>query len=231
MPPDRDLSGYRLVVVPNLYLLRGAGRRPPHAFVRGGGHLLVSFFSGIVDECDRVHLGGYPAPLREALGLHVEEFWPLPEQETVNVRHQDGADGAVSPADLWSEVVVPEGAQTVATFDSGPLAGRPAVTRNSFGAGSAWYVATRLSPEAMRALTDEVCRSAGAGPVLTGLPEQVQATVREGDGGRFVFLLNHGPEEVEVGLAEPMTDALAQGAAPSDRITLPGAGVAVLSKP
>ncbi|QLH26474.1 beta-galactosidase [Streptomyces sp. Rer75] len=228
VPPDRDLSGYRLVVVPNLYLLRERDADRLTAFVRGGGHLLVSFFSGIVDDCDRVHLGGYPAPLREVLGLHVEEFWPLPEQETVNVRHQDGA---VSPADLWSEVVVPEGARTVATFDSGPLAGQPAVTRNSFGEGSAWYVATRLSPQAMRALTDEVCRTAEAGPVLPGLPGQVQATVREGDGGRFVLLLNHGREEVEVGLAEPMTDALAQGSAPSDRITLPGAGVAVLSKP
>ncbi|WP_262704016.1 MULTISPECIES: beta-galactosidase [Streptomyces] len=228
VPPDRDLSGYRLVVVPNLYLLRERDADRLTEFVRGGGHLLVSFFSGIVDDCDRVHLGGYPAPLREVLGLRVEEFWPLPEDGAVDVRHQDGT---VSHADLWSEVVVPEGTQAVVAFDSGPLAGQPAVTRHAFGEGSAWYVATRLAPEAMRALMDEVGRAAGAGPVLTGLPEQVQATVREGEGGRFVFLLNHGREEVEVRLDEPMTDALTPETAPSDRVTLPGAGVAVLSKP
>ncbi|WP_406432282.1 Beta-galactosidase C-terminal domain [Streptomyces sp. NBC_00631] len=80
----------------------------------------------------------------------------------------------------------------------------------------------------MRALTDDVCRTANAGPVLPDLPEHVQATVREGDGGRFVFLLNHGQAEVEIRLAEPMTDALAQDGGPADRVTLPGAGVAVL---
>jgi beta-galactosidase len=188
----------------------------------------VSFFSGIVDECDRVHLGGYPAPLREVLGLHVEEFWPLAEKDTVDVRH---SDGTVSSADLWSEVVVLDGAQAVAEFGSGPLAGQPAVTRHSFGEGTAWYVATRLAPEAMRALTDDVCRTASVGPVLPGLPGQVQATVRAGDGGRFLFLLNHGQEEVAVGLPVPMTDALARGTTPTDRISLPGAGVAVLIEP
>jgi beta-galactosidase len=228
VPPDRDLSGYRLVVVPNLYLLRERDAARLTDFVRDGGHLLGSFFSGIVDECDRVHLGGYPAPLREVLGLRVEEFWPLPEQEQVTVRHHDGTVGR---ADLWSEVVVPDGAQPVVAFDSGPLTGQPAVTRHSFGRGSAWYVATRLAPRDMRALTDEACRTAGVGPVLPGLPEQVQAAVREGDGGRFLFLLNHGSRQVSFRLPEPMTNVLTAGPGPSDRITLPPAGVAVLSKP
>ncbi|MFI5673390.1 beta-galactosidase [Streptomyces cellulosae] len=228
VPPDRDLSGYRLVVVPSLYLLKEQDAARLTEFVRGGGHLLVSFFSGIVDDCDRVHLGGYPAPLREVLGLHVEEFWPLAEKETVDLAHHDDT---VSRADLWSEVVVPEGAKAVADFGSGPLAGQPAVTRHSYGEGSAWYVATRLAPEAMRSLTNEVCRTASVGPVLPGLPEHVQATVREGDGGRFVFLLNHGQEPAEVTLPEPMTDALAPRTPVTDRITLPAAGVAVLAKP
>ncbi|CAM5403985.1 beta-galactosidase [Streptomyces purpurascens] len=83
----------------------------------------------------------------------------------------------------------------------------------------------------MRALTDDVCRTASVSPVLPGLPEHVQATAREGDGGRFVFLLNHGREEAEIQLPEPMTDALAPGAIPADRLTLSAAGVAVLSKP
>ncbi|WP_443050301.1 beta-galactosidase trimerization domain-containing protein [Streptomyces sp. NBC_00286] len=69
------------------------------AYVRDGGHLLVPFFSGLVDDCDRVHLGGYPPPLREVLGLCVEEFWSLAEKGTVDVRHPDGT---VSRADLWS---------------------------------------------------------------------------------------------------------------------------------
>ena len=66
-----DLSGYRLVdragAVP---AERGDGREPRAATSSGGGTLLVSYFSGIVDENDAVHAGGYPrAAARRARAL------------------------------------------------------------------------------------------------------------------------------------------------------------------
>ncbi|NEA55440.1 hypothetical protein G3I60_15110 [Streptomyces sp. SID13666] len=95
-------------------------------FAADGGSLVVSFFSGIVDEHDRVHLGGYPAPLRDVLGLYVEEFWPADEGATFPVR--EAADGGTShegrsSADLWREDVVLTGAAPELLF-AGRL-GRP----------------------------------------------------------------------------------------------------------
>lgn len=237
LPPRRDLSGYRLVVAPNLYLLTAPDAERLAAYVRDGGQLLVSFFSGIVDEHDRVHPGGYPAPLRALLGLRVAEFWPLDADRSVTV----GGD-YVGQADLWSEALDLEGAEALAHFTDGELAGRPALTRHSYGRGTVWYVGTRLEPALMRALLDDVRAAAGVGPVLPGLPPGVQATVREGAGERYLFLLNHGAEAVEVGLPSPMRDALAgahgaagagvgAGAGPIDRITLGPRGVAVLTEP
>jgi beta-galactosidase len=240
VPPQRELSGYRLVVAPNLYLLTTSDARRLAAYVRAGGRLLVSFFSGIVDEHDRVHPGGYPAPLRELLGLRVEEFWPLDAGRSVTV-----GDGALTGrADLWSEDITLEGAEALARFTGGDLAGRPAVTRHAYGQGTVWYVGTRLDAALMRALLDDVRAAAGVAPVLPGLPEGVQATVREGPGGRYVFLLNHGSRTVEVELPAPMHDALAaadgtdedggrgEGGARAGavgRITLDARGVAVLT--
>lgn len=249
VPPRRELSGYRLVVAPNLYLLTADDAERLAAYVRGGGHLLVSFFSGIVDAHDRVHPGGYPGPLRELLGLRVEEFWPLDEGRSVGVggagttrpgqsRERGGA--GTGRADLWSEAIDLEGAEALARFTDGDLAGRPAVTRHDYGRGTAWYVGTRLDAALMRALLDDVRAAAGVTPVLPGLPEGVQATVREGAGGRYVFLLNHGAEAVEVALPTPMRDALAAvdgtggartGTGAVERITLGARGVAVLTEP
>ncbi|KIZ18980.1 beta-galactosidase [Streptomyces natalensis] len=236
VPPQRELTGYRLVIVPNLYLLTARDAARLAAYVRGGGQLVVSFFSGIVDEHDRVHPGGCPAPLRELLGLRVEEFWPLDAGRTVAI---GGGDGVYTGAgDLWSEAVDLEGARALASFTDGELAGRPAVTRHAYGRGAAWYVATRLEPRLMRALLDAVRAAAGVAPVLPGLPDGVQATVREdpeGRYGRFTFLLNHRTEPVEVALPVPMADALADtpeaAAEPAERITLAGRGVAVLTEP
>ena len=229
VPPDRDLSAYKLVVVPNLYLMsEGTGARLTE-YVRGGGHLFVSFFSGISDENDRVHPGAYPAPLREVLGLRVEEFWPLDEGAEVDVR---GAAGVGGPADLWSEDIHLEGvsAVAVAEFGEGELAGRPAVTRNAYGDGVAWYAGTRLDPASMRVLMDRVRGEADISPLVDGLPEGVQTTLRVGeDGARYLFLLNHGETEATVPLPWPGHDLLsAASGGETPQVRLPARGVAVI---
>ncbi|SDZ52162.1 beta-galactosidase [Saccharopolyspora shandongensis] len=206
--PDSDLSGYRLVVVPNLYLTRAETAANLTEHVRRGGHLLVSFFSGIVDESDQVHLGGYLGPLREVLGAHVAEFWPLADGESVGVSVLDSAERGV----LWSEDIVADGAEVVGRFTDGGLAGGAALTRNSFGDGVAWYLGTRLGAEGMRALLDRVVEDSGVSPVVAGLPAGVQAVRR---GGR-VFLLNHNVGSVAVSVA-------------GGRVEIPGFGVEVLA--
>jgi len=232
VPPDRSLSPYRLVVVPNLYMMSEETGRRLTEYVRAGGHLLVSFFSGIVDESDRIHPGGYPGPLREVLGLRVEEFWPMAARAKQPVR---GGPVGETEADLWSEVIHLEGAEAVARFSGGELDGLPAVTRHVLGAGTAWYVGTRLPNAAMRSLMDSVREGAGVEPVLPGLPAGVQTTVREapgredGAGSRYVFLLNHGAGEAEVQLPYAATDLLTgRSVAAGGRINLEPRGVAVL---
>ncbi len=108
VPTGADLSGYRLVVVPNLYMVTEDAGRAFERYVEDGGTLLVSFFSGIVDTCDRVHLGGYPAPFRRSLGLRVEEFHPLESDSTVGLSHGAGS--------VWSEEVRLEGAEAIEVF-------------------------------------------------------------------------------------------------------------------
>ncbi|MBB1155023.1 beta-galactosidase [Amycolatopsis dendrobii] len=222
--PSRDLSGYRLVVVPNLYLMDSAVAANLRSYVEGGGHLAVSFFSGIADENDRVYTGGYPAPLRDILGLRVDEFWPLPEGGSTTL----DLDGATAGATIWSEWIEAEGADVVATFAEGPLAGRPAVTRHEFGSGVAWYLGTRPDADVMRTLFDRITAEAGVSPVLTGLPDGVQAIVRHGSAD-YLFLLNHNAEAVTVSLPSPGTDLLTDPAQPSSEVELAAHGVAVLS--
>jgi len=183
--PEADLSGYRLVVVPNLYLCTDEAAANLRRHVEGGGHLLMSFFSGIADACDRIRLGGYPGAFRDLLGLRVEEFWPLSGGETA--RLDTGRQ-----ADLWADHIVPEGAEVLARYVDGPLAGEPAVTRHAFGAGTATYLGTRPDERAMRELVRDTLRRAGVRPVVGGLPEGVEA-VRRGD---RLFLLNHNDHPV-----------------------------------
>ncbi|MGW0465526.1 beta-galactosidase [Streptomyces sp. NPDC003027] len=211
--PAHDLSAYRLVVVPQLYLLDDAAIENLLAYVRQGGTLVCGFLTGVADEDDRVRPGGMDARLRELFGIRtLHEWWPLDAGETVT------CEGFT--ASLWSEELEADGtAEETLPYDGGELDGLPAVLRK----GRAWYVSTLPEPEALRDLLARIASGAGVRPVLDGLPEQVEAVRR----GEVLFVLNHGREPVTVEVPGTHRDLLT-GTAVTDRVTLGRYGVAVL---
>ena len=186
--PEADLTGYRLVLVPTLYLVTdAAAERVAEAARSGGATVLVTYSSGLVDENDHIRLGGYPGAFRDLLGIWVEEFAPLRSGESVTL--DDG-----TTADLWTEVLHLRGAEAVASYADGRLPGVPAVTTNAAGSGRAWYVATRLDATAVGALTDRLLSEAGVTPVVGTRPgvEVVRRTAE--DGRSWLFAINHTDE-------------------------------------
>ncbi|GID93085.1 beta-galactosidase [Amorphoplanes digitatis] len=184
--PEADLGAYPLVVAPSSYLLSPAAADNLRRYVAGGGTLLVSYFSGIVDAHDAVHPGGHPGALSDLLGLVVEEFEPLRAAETVRLD-----DGRV--ADTWTERLELRGATALASYADGPAAGRPAVTRH----GRAFYVSTRLDAAGTAALLATVAEAAGL-PAAPELPEQLEVVRRRTDSGGFVIAVNHGETDAVV---------------------------------
>ncbi|MBM7493350.1 beta-galactosidase [Micromonospora luteifusca] len=188
--PSADLSGYRLVLAPTLYLVRDADVAALHSYVEGGGTVAVTYFSGIVDSNDHIRLGGYPGAFRELLGVRTEEFFPLREGE--QVRLDDG-----STADVWTEWLHPDGAEVLASYTDGPLPGVPALTRHRVGDGAAWYVATRLDEPATDRLVARLVAEAGVRPAAPA-PSGVEV-VRRRDGDRsWLFAINHTDTEVRL---------------------------------
>jgi beta-galactosidase len=221
--PGADLSAYPLVVVPALYLATEEAGRNLRAYVENGGTLVVSYFSGIVDEHDAVHPGAYPGVLRDVLGLTVEEWSPLRAGESVRIT---GPQGASVTGDVWTEFVVPRGAETVWTYADGPAAGGPAVTRHRLGSGTAWYVSSRLGPLALDAVLESACEDAGIAP-RTELPRDVEVVRRSGDGGDYLFVMNHTPHDTKVPLERPGTELLS-GEHATGHLAVPAGAVKVV---
>ncbi|WP_328336395.1 beta-galactosidase [Streptomyces violaceus] len=221
--PEADLSRYPLVVVPALYLMTEAAGNNLKAYVENGGTLVVSYFSGIVDEYDAVHEGAYPGPLRDVLGLTVEEFSPLLPGERVRVT---GPDGSELGADVWTEFVVPRGAETVWTYGDGLTAGHPAVTRYRLGEGTAWYVSTRLGVDGLDALLGWAIEDARLAP-RADLPRDVEVVRRTGESGTYLFAVNHSGSDTKVPLATPGTELLT-GERAAGRLAVPAGAVRVV---
>ncbi|WP_433004307.1 beta-galactosidase [Kribbella sp. CA-294648] len=196
--PEADLSAYKLVVAPASYLLTQKAADNLRRFVEGGGTLVVSYFSAIVDEHDAVHAGGFVAPLRDVLGLTVEEFLPLRAGEKVALT----LDGIVG--DVWTDDIALAGAEVVAAFEDGPAAGKPAITRNQLGDGSAWYVSTRLDADQLSVVLDGAY--ADAGLKRGDGPEDLELVRRHGAGADYLIAINHGTKPAD--LAAGGTDLL-----------------------
>lgn len=197
--PEADLSKYKLVVVPALYLVRDGVAENLTNFVLNGGTLVMSYFSGIVDASDRVLPGGFPAPFRRLLGLQVEEMETLEPQV---VRHIRSAEGGAR-CGQWIDVIQLEGAEAIASFTEDFYANRPAVTRNAHGQGLAYYVGTQVEPDYLRRLFTGICQETGIRPPLK-VPAGVEAVTRSNENGRFLFLLNHtaAPQFIDLAALE-----------------------------
>ncbi|ADI11746.1 putative beta-galactosidase [Streptomyces bingchenggensis BCW-1] len=190
-----DLSRYRVLVIPNQYLITAEQRVALEEFIEGGGHVLVSYFSGIVDGDDQIITGGYPGGLRDVIGAHVLEFCPMLPETSVAVRAVEGQDllpaGFSGRALRWQDDLVSEGAQVVAEYTDSHLRSKPAVLDRRSGDGSCVYLGTTLDTASYTAVLRSLLQRAGVAPVLDA-PTGVEVTERVGQTQRFLFLLNHG---------------------------------------
>jgi beta-galactosidase len=190
VPVGADLTGYPVVVAPMLHVVPSSLAERLSAYVSGGGHLITTYFSGIVDENDHVWLGGYPGALRPLLGIRIEEFAPLLDDEQVAL--DNGTAGT-----LWTDRidVVDASTEVLVSYKTGEMAGRAAVTRRSVGPGSASYVSTRLGPDGLVPVLDSLLSRAG---VVSELPAEVRGRVELAVRGPVRFYINRTDRPVEL---------------------------------
>ena len=198
VPVTADLGGYDVVVAPVLHLVKGDLARRVEDVAGRGGSVVTTFLSGRVDTDDNAFLADVPGPLKPLMGVRVDE-WDARGPEVVNPVRLCGEDGEIEvEARLLFELVIPEGAETVGTYQADFYAGTPAVTRNRFGAGHGWYVATGLDQRGVSWVLRQVLARHDVPTRYPDVPD-LEATERvTPDGARVLFLLNHRDEAVEV---------------------------------
>lgn len=200
---EDDLSKYKLVIAPLLYMCKDGFDEKLRAYVKNGGCLVTTYFSGYVEDHDLVVTGGYPARLRDILGIWVEESDAIEEGKSNHFIYE----GKEYPATVMCDLLHLEGAEALSSYEEDFYAGMPVLTKHSFGEGKAYYVATKSSDEFYRTFIRKLCTDNGILPVLEG-PDGIEATVRENDNESFLFILNHNDSEKEVILPTAGTDII-----------------------
>jgi beta-galactosidase len=152
-----DLSRYKLVVVPGMYLLDSASRANLRKFVSDGGTVIMTAQSAKVTDNNQWFDTPLPGGMNDVFGLRTNEFYNAGKVETrIGDVDAKGDNGFI-------EVLEPSSAEVLARFsNTGDKV--PAVTVNKFGKGRAIYVATVAQADLMRALYRQLYPSLGLEP-------------------------------------------------------------------
>lgn len=200
---DEDLSRYKVVVAPVLYMTKGNYDERIRTFVKNGGTFVTTFFSGYVNENDLVITGGYPGKLRDILGIWVEESDALPPA----FHNYFEYEGNEYPCELLCDLLHLEGAQSLAEYKEDFYAGMPVITKCNMGAGEAYYIATRSNEAFYKTFMKQICDVHEIKPEAK-VPEGIEAVRRKTDDSQFLFLLNHSEEEKKAVVEEDCFEIL-----------------------
>ena len=197
-----DLSPYKLVIAPMVYLFRDDFDQKVKKYVEEGGTVVVTFWSGIVDESDRCFLGGTPHGLMEVLGLRSTEIDGLFDEETNEIEAVEGSNWPFSRKYQCRYLCELPGLTTAVplmVYGKRFYAGTPALTVNSYGKGKAWYLAAHAEPDFYKDFLEIITKEAGIEPpVSSRIPEGLEITERKGDGCSYLIYQNFGEEAVSL---------------------------------
>lgn len=225
---SHDFNNYKVIFAPMRYMVSDALGEKFKNFVKNGGTLVCTYMTGMVNENDLCHLGGWPgAGLREVFGIWNEEIDTLYPEESNTVKLNDGT---IVKAVDYCELIHSEGAKVLGKYDSDFYKGMPAYTVNDFGEGKAYYVAFRDDGSFTKRIVNEILDELNVKSEFDGaLKRGVTAHSRTDGENVYVFLENYTPEDFETETAIKWTE-VDTGKSLTGRFTLPAYGTLILKK-
>ena len=185
-----ELTGYKIVVAPEMYLTNKTAVKNLYEFAENGGTVILTDRSGVKDKFNKCIMQQLPTVYRGLVGAYIEEYDPIGyDNATIRL-----SDGSVYKCRQWCDIIHPETAETVATYDSEFYKGKAAITRNHYGNGTVYYIGTVCEKNLYNRIVNDILVDTGI-PYVDGLPDNVEITTRTGDGIEARFIFNNTNKE------------------------------------
>ena len=230
-PSTKDLSPYKLIVVPALYAAPDAEIERLNAFAEAGGHLLYTFKTGFSDENVKVRSTTQPGLIAKAAGVKYNQF-TIPEGVSLEGDPYHVGTTA-NAARWWMELLTPTTSTVLAHYHH-PVWGKyAAITRNTYGKGEVTYLGFMPSDELIEKIVKEAVERAN----LWGPQQAVHFPVIMRSGvlmnGRAVhYVMNYSASPTEATYQFPAGKDLLSGNAvrKDSTIALPPWGTVIVEE-
>lgn len=158
-PSSDNFQDYTVLVVPPLYAATDVLLERLNRFVENGGHIVYAFRSGFSDENVKVRVTHQPGIIGEACGVYYSQI-----VSAKNIQLKDnpfGVDEDKNTLSTWIELLNPTTAEVLAYYDHPYWGKYAAITRNTYGKGTATYMGCLPKAEVMEKLLEAVIKKAG----------------------------------------------------------------------
>jgi len=192
-----DFSGYKLLLVPPLYVASDSLLSKISEFVRDGGNVIMSVKSGFCDENSVVRHVKAPGPLREAAGFYYQEFSNIKSVSLSDDPFKVGSEK--NKATSWIEFIIPETCKILARYNDEFFGKYPAITENNLGKGSFTYEGCLLTDEIQSKIILNKAIEIGLVEKDKMLTYPIVMKLGVNDQGKFIrYYLNYSDKEQQV---------------------------------
>lgn len=226
-----DLSKYKIVVAPLLYMMKPGVAEKIQQFTAEGGTFLATYMTGVADENDRCIFGAAPGELSETLGLWVEETDAMfpDEQNSILVNVNSLPLQEKYTSGFLCDVIRPTTAKTLAVYGHDFYKGVPCVTVNKVGKGKAYYLGCEPDDAFLSDFVGCICEEQGLAPLFeTG--GEIELSTRTGKDGDVTFAINHGTKTGWVNLGTQQYKNLLKDELLSGKCEIGGRDVMIIRK-
>ena len=192
-----DLSKYKLIVVPSLYVASDKEIEKLNKYVVNGGHIVYAFKSGFSNENVQVRPSMQPGMLTDVCGIRYQQFTNMDRVKLKDCRFET-ASGENYMME-WMELVTPVTAEVWALYDHPWWGQCAAITHNKYGKGTATYFSGYPSPEVMKQIISKVVGLSGIEMEENELSFPVIVRKGTNEKGKTIrYYLNYSPSPVTI---------------------------------
>jgi len=223
----QDLSRYKVLCAPTMYVVSQQQADRIRAYVQGGGTFIAGFRLGVKDEHSRIVNTPLPGLLRDVMGVELLDYQPI-YSEKQGVHFAGPLVGADAECHIWADILDPKSkdAEVLASYTDGAYASKPAITSHKYGKGRAIYVGAHLEGLDLARVLLTLIASSGVTRAIQA-PTGVEVTSRRTDRQTWTYLLNHTAKAQSVKVEGTYRDGLDHSTV-SGSISLEPYGVRIL---
>ena len=191
-PESENLSQYKVIFVPALYAAPDTLLQKLKQYVADGGTLVATFKTGFANENVKVSHEVQPHILGDCLGVIYHQFtFPKDVGLSGTIAHKE------SEAKVFMELLIPKGAEVLASYKHYNWNEYTAITRNHYGKGTAVYIGCMTDDKTLKAVITAALSASGVEIPEEKYPVIIRSGIND-LGKKIRYFFNYSSEEQEV---------------------------------